>query len=247
MRNAVGTRARIGVVIPSTNTVVEHDYSMMRPSGVTFHYARSFVVEPDLRSESGVQDFIDALGKANENAMREVLTCRPDYLTMGMSGETFWGGAEGSSAFEDHVREVTGLRVTTGASAVRAALQAYGARTLAFVSPYPPMVDEHLVRYFADHGYRTTAHRGLACPSATAIAQVTEDELVPVLRELDDSGSDVIVQVGTNLSMVRLADAAERFLRKPVIAINAACVWHTLRELGIEDRYDGFGSLLRDH
>ena len=47
--------------------------------------------------------------------------------------------------------------------------------------------------------------------------------------------------------MVRLADEAERWLRKPVIAINAATWWMALRDNGIQDKVYGAGGLLRDH
>jgi hypothetical protein len=49
---------------------------------------------------------------------------------------------------------------------------------------------------------------------------------------------------GTNLSMVRLAAAAELWLGKPVIAINTATYWHALRANGILDQFSGFGRLL---
>jgi maleate isomerase len=55
------------------------------------------------------------------------------------------------------------------------------------------------------------------------------------------------VQVGTNLSMVRLAAAAELWLGKPVIAINTATYWHALRANGIRDQMAGFGRLLEEH
>ena len=87
----------------------------------------------------------------------------------------------------------------------------------------------------------------LECPSATAIAAVTPDRLRQVLRALDGPDVDAIVQVGTNLSMVRLAAEAEGWLGKPVIAINAAIVWHAYRANGFEDRIYGCGSLLSDH
>ena len=47
--------------------------------------------------------------------------------------------------------------------------------------------------------------------------------------------------------MARLAGIAEFWLDKPVLAINTATYWWALRQNGIEDRIDGFGSLLRDH
>ena len=61
------------------------------------------------------------------------------------------------------------------------------------------------------------------------------------LIELNGNGHDVdaIVQVGTNLSMVRLAAAAELWLGKPVIAINTATYWHALRQNKIMDKIAG--------
>ena len=61
---------------------------------------------------------------------------------------------------------------------------------------------------------------------------------------LDDV--DAILQVGTNLSAVRLCAAAELWLGKPVIAINTAIYWQALRRNGITDKIAGFGRLLEE-
>ena len=55
------------------------------------------------------------------------------------------------------------------------------------------------------------------------------------------------MQVGTNLSMVRLAAEAEGWLGKPVIAINTAIIWHAYRANRFNDRIYGCGALLSDH
>ena len=39
----IGSRGRIGVVIPSTNTAVEYDCQRFMPEGVTWHFARFWV------------------------------------------------------------------------------------------------------------------------------------------------------------------------------------------------------------
>ena len=67
------------------------------------------------------------------------------------------------------------------------------------------------------------------------------------LMELDGDDIDGLVQVGTNLAMARLAGEAETWLRKPVVAINAAIYWQALRSSGVSDRISGFGSLLERH
>ena len=62
----------------------------------------------------------------------------------------------------------------------------------------------------------------------------------------DGRDTDAIFQVGTNLSMVRLAAEAENWLGKPVIAINTATYWHALRQNGIMDKISGLGRLLEE-
>ncbi len=62
-----------------------------------------------------------------------------------------------------------------------------------------------------------------------------------------DAGVEAIVQVGTDLAMVRQADEAERWLGLPVVVINAALLWHALRACGVADQLRGAGTLLREH
>jgi maleate isomerase len=86
----------------------------------------------------------------------------------------------------------------------------------------------------------------LQCRSWTGIAAVTPAQCRDAIRQLDGDDVDAIVQVGTNLSMVRLAAAAELWLGKPVIAINTATYWHALRANGIREPKSGFGRLLEE-
>ncbi len=67
------------------------------------------------------------------------------------------------------------------------------------------------------------------------------------ILEVDGPDVDAILQVGTNLAMARLAGIAEFWLDKPVLAINTATYWWALRQNGIEDKIEGFGSLLLEY
>jgi maleate isomerase len=247
MPDVTGYRAKFGVIVPSTNTVVEHDFNAMAPPGVTCHAGRIYIDEESLDSNDAFEALLEQIREEITVAIRDVMTCDPDYMVMGMSAETFWGGIEGNREFEATVERESGLDLSTGATATREALDAFGAETISFVTPYQPVGDEQVRGFYEDCGYEVSTVKGLKCESATAIAEVTESELAAALREIDGPDVDALVQVGTNLSMVRLADAAERWLDKPVIAINAATLWHALRANGFDDQFEGFGRLLRDH
>jgi maleate isomerase len=137
--------------------------------------------------------------------------------------------------------------VSVGSHSAAAALNAYGGvKRIAVLSPYWPVMNEAVAGYFADMGFEVVRDLALQCRTWTAIARVTPRECRQALEKLDGDDIDAIVQVGTNLSMIRLAAAAEIWLGKPVIAINTATYWHALRANAIGDKLDGFGRLLRD-
>lgn len=245
--DSLGWRRKFGVLGPSTNTIVQPDFDDLRVPGVTNHYSRIFT--PNSRAVSN-ETFLagtTAISAGVMDAVRSVMTCEPDYLVMGMSAITFYGGIAGADEFQRKVEVESGIKISIGSHSCTAALRALGnIRRIAFLSPYFPVANAEVRRYFTECGFEVVRDECLRCPCWTAIAQVPEARLRSVLRQLDGPDIDAIVQVGTNLSMIRLAAEAERWLEKPVIAINTATYWHALRANGIADRREGFGRLLAE-
>ncbi len=247
MPDVLGWRAKFGVLGPSTNTIVQPDFDDLRPAGVTNHYSRIVVDDAEAVSD---ETFMAGTLEISDNtleAVRGVLTCKPDYLVMGMSAVTFYGGADGGRRWRENVEAAAGLKLTIGSEAIAAGLAAYGhIRRIAVLSPYFPVANTEVKRFLSDYGYETVRDECLRCPSWTAIAEVGDATLRDVIRRLDGDDIEAIVQVGTNLSMLRLAAETEGRLGKPVIAVNAATYWHALRANGIDDRILGFGRLLEE-
>lgn len=246
MTDALGWRKKFGVIVPSTNTIVEPDFYRMTVPGVTAHIGRIHIRDQNLSSDEAFQNLLQQIRIEIKYAVERVMTAEPDYMVMGMSAETFWDGVEGNRRFTKMISDwAGGLPVATGAEACERALKLFGVRKIGVVTPYQPIGDKNVVRFFNDLGFEVTAIKGLRCPTAVSIAHVTEDELRRALIEVNRD-ADALVQVGTNLSMVQLADEAERWLGKPVIAINAATWWMALRDNGITDKVYGCGRLLRE-
>ena len=165
----------------------------------------------------------------------------------GMSAETFWGGLEGNAEFTDRLREVVGdeIGIATGANALDASLKAFGAKKVAALTPYQPVGDEQVHRFLEETGYEVSKVVGLKCDTATSIAHTPPSEVIDVvLNELNDDSVDAIVQAGTNLSAVDLFPTLEKQIQKPVIPINVATIWHTLRSIGVNAKFLGRGWLL---
>lgn len=244
MTTVLADRAVFGVIVPSTNTVVEDEYYRMRIPGVSFHTGRIMIRNTRLDSAQAFDRFRHDLSEEIGRAVESVLTCEPDHLVMGMSAETFWGGVDGNAEFERMIRELSGLEVTTGASACHAALSALGVRRIGVITPYQPVADEQVRRFFTELGYDVHAVRGLRCDSATSIAEVRPAAIRAAFAEVDGPGVDALIQAGTNLPVMDVAARLEEELDKPVIAINTATLWHAYRSNGLTDRVPGAGRLL---
>ena len=65
----------------------------MRPFGVSNHVSRIAITNRALGGDADFEAMIDDLERSLESALREVMTCEPDQVVLGMSAETFWRGA----------------------------------------------------------------------------------------------------------------------------------------------------------
>jgi maleate isomerase len=247
MTDSLGWRQKFAVLIPSTNTSVQPEFDAMRPVGVTNHISRIRIPNIPLNDDADFQRLIDLIAAAQNEAVDAVMSCEPTRLVLGISAETFWDGLAASRRLKQELAERTKLPVSMGSEACDAAFRALGVRRIAVVTPYQPVGDRNVQRFFEESGYEVRRVKGLKCESPVKIAHVSERQLAEALQELDGDDVDALVQVGTNLAMARLAGHAEVWLGKPVIAINTAIYWHALRDSGITDKVSGFGSLLERH
>src|SRR5512134_174562 len=203
MTDSLGHRAKFAVLAPSTNTSVQPEFDAMRPWGVSNHHSRLII--PDLRvtGDRSFMAMMDAIRGALFLALKAALTCDPDYVVLGMSSETFWDGVRGSEQLKKKLRRVAKRGVAMGSDACRAALRAYGrgVKRLGVVTPYMPVGDRQVRRFFTECGYEVVNLLGLKCASPTLIAHEAKKTLRDAILRVNRGRVDAVVQVGTNLAM----------------------------------------------
>ncbi len=247
MTDHLAYRKKFGTLGPSTNTVVQPDFDDLRPAGVTNHYSRIAIPNDPVTDDDSFLRLVENINLATLDAVDILRSCEMDYLVMGMSAATFWNGRSGAEKYLQMMTERAGVGVSCGSFATEAALNTLKAKRIAFMSPYFEVANEQVKRFYQDCGFTVVRDVCLKRPSPVQIAHTTDAMCRQAIKDIDGDDVDAIVQVGTNLSMIRLAAAAELFLGKPVIAINTATYWHALRACGIQDKRSGFGSLLEHH
>lgn len=250
--DGLGYRAKVGVLVPATNTIAQPEYEALRPYGVTNHVSR---MAPSTRAsmhEGRMDDYRRSLDRGMEHILAglDLLSpCSPDSVVLGHSIDTFRGGLRGIETMRDALQgHAGGTPLVLPAESFLRALRALGTgRRIAVLTPYWPPADEQVRAFFSEAGYEVTRIVGLKCVGPLAIASTPPGVAAAALRELAADAPDAIVQPGTNLATVRLAAHAEHWLGIPVLSCNSVVYWDALRGLGIEDRRGDAGALWRDH
>ncbi|MHA7876884.1 maleate cis-trans isomerase family protein [Roseivivax sp.] len=244
--DALGYRQKIGVVVPSTNTIVQPETDALRLPGVTYHLGRIPISNKPISSDNFL-DHVAAMRAGIETAAAQVMTAGVDRLIMGVALEAFWGGLEGSRDLSAKLEAHAGVPVVLGSEAVAAGLRAFGATKIAVLTPHMPKGDAQVRTWLEEAGFEVLGLTGLECASPRAIAEVPEARIRSALRALDAPEVEALVQVGTNLAGAAVAAEAERWLEKPVISINTVSAWHALRGAGITDQLRGRGRIFEEH
>src|ERR1700730_2187795 len=157
----------------------------MRPIGVTNHFSRIVIADNPVHDDDDFNLLMDDIRAAMMSAVDAVTTCSPDYIVMGMSAETFWDGLDGAKILEQRVKERSGRDVAMGSDACQAALRCYGGvKRISVITPYMPVGDRQVRRFFTDCGFEGGGLQGAEGPKPTLIAHVSEKELRDAINEV---------------------------------------------------------------
>jgi len=244
--DTLGYRKRIGIVVPSTNTTVQPECELLRPRGITNHIARATIKERPLNTEQAFSEHMEMMREGMTAAIDQIMTAGLDHIIIGIALETFWGGVAAASMLQAALAARAGVDISMGSTAAVAALRAFGVQRIAVLTPHQPRGDEIVRAYLREADFDVVRLKGLAVTTPRMIAQVPLADIRTALKELDGPDVEALLQVGTALPMVAVAAEAERWLSKPVLAINTVTYWHALRQCGVEDRVYGCGRVLEE-
>ena len=239
-----GWRAKIGVIVPPTNTVNEAEWQLMAPAGITIHATRMPLHE-DTTSAAGKAALYDdvrratgALAEAGVDAIAYGCTAGSMVLPITELG--------------NFMADVSGIACVTTAAAIVDGLTALGISRIALATPYHDALNEHEKSFLASVGITTLAMRGLGIGGGGAheypqIARTPQAAIRDHVVATDCADAEAMVISCTDFPVLDMIAALEAELAKPVVTSNQATFWAALRAAGIDDRFDNYGALLRDH
>ena len=237
-----GRRARIGIVVPSVNTVMEPWAARVVPDGVSLHFSRMY-----LPPETTTQSLIEMDRTEGKAALRQISSIFPHVMAYGCTASSIVQGLEYDAHLRTEIAEDYHVPATTAAHAIISALHAVEAKRISIVSPYPAKVDEAEHHYFTDAGFEVLGGAFLGIVDGFKLAEPSPETLYELGKRGMDPNADALVVSCLNTRSHTVIDRLEQELGKPVITSTQATLWHALRLAGIDDSIDGCGKLLTAH
>jgi maleate isomerase len=234
-----GERLRIGMMLPSHNTVAEPEFNRLLPQGISLHATR-------LRLLGDGRDALRSMTDGVEQAAELLAAALVDLIVFHCAAASSLDPDMGDRLVE-RIERSTNLPATATSLASLAAMETLKARRIVMVTPYPQSINDDEVAYFAHHGVEVLSEQGLGLPDARAVAQVNPQAWYELTFQRRRPDAEAYFLGGTNVRAVAAIAPLERALSVPVISSNQATLWHALRKAGIHDKLQGCGRLLSEH
>ena len=225
-------RARIGVLVPFTNTNLEPDLTMLRPEGVSFSYTRLGGYEIDAVPDA---DQMAGMGEMPlDEPLRLLAGARPDVILYGCTSATLTLGSAFDKQLTRHIRDMTGATTVTAAGAIVHALQSLDVNRIGFASPYVAEINDRAISFLSDSGIETVSRADVdVALSSHGQGEMTPDEVFSLGKQADSSDAQAVVLSCTDMRGVETIKRLEETLGKPVVSSNQAMLFAALQELNI--------------
>lgn len=234
----LGWRARIGLILPSTNLLLETALPRMAPEGVTFHAAR-------VRSGgSATPDALREMAAHDLEAARNLATAKVDLVAYCCTASSFIEGKSHDDKIRAAITEATGIPVSTTMRAIVDALRSLSARRIVVVSPYAARLEELEVRYLADDGFEIVASAAMGITDMLALHDPAPSEIYRLARRTWTANADALLISCNALRAHVVAAALESDIGRPVVTSLTATLWAALRTLRIGEPVRSYGTLL---
>lgn len=221
-------RARIGVVVPSSNTTVEPEFERTTAADVTIHAAR-------MALESVTVDELDAMSDDAVRGGTLLAHADVDAVAYACTTGSLLHGPGFDAELEERLEDAAGVPAVATARSVVRALEELAIDRVGVVTPYTEALDEREADFLEDAGFEVVAIDGRGIEANTDIGALEPDDAYEQGTAMADGRSlDGVFVSCTNYRSLAAVDRLEEDLGVPVVTSNGATLWDVCRVASID-------------
>jgi len=227
---------KLGLIVPSWNTVMEYEMQRMAGGAMSVHTQR-------ISHTADTEENLMWMGTQVPAAAQLLAHAKVGVICYGCTAGGFLKGPQYDREIGDQIKAATGIPGATSASAITDALRALGVTRVSVATAYEPWLNEKVKQYLEAAGFEVLAIQGFG---TQAHAAVTPDRVAALAKDVDRPGAQAVFISCSNLRTLEIIESLERDLGKPVVTSNQGSMWKMLRLVGDRRAVPGAGRLFRD-
>ncbi len=231
---------RIGLLLPSSNTTQEPEFTRILPDGVTLHVARLPLrtIEP-----SSTRRIVEDI----ETESRKLADADVDAIVLAATAPSSRNGIGYDQELIKRIESASGRRATTASTALIQALRTLAVQRLVIAAPWSEQTNITTAGFIEASGFTVLAHRALGLVSNLQIGLLDEQTAFDTGSEVDQPETELVMLACGNWLTMGIVDRLEATIGKPVLSTNQVSLWAVLRLAGYQAPVFGWGRLLREH
>lgn len=235
---------KLGMIIPSSNTTVEHLTMRMiaQVKDISAHFSRfratEISLDPEIRKGFGIEKLLNTA----------IMLADADVDVIAYNATSGgWLGFDRDRELCERITALTAIPATTTVLALLEVFRLYDIRKFCMVAASSGAITEKAVEQYHKHGFECTGYRSFGVSINKESSAITETQIYSAVKEVYAPGADAILLSGTNMPGAHLVEALEEQYGVPVLDTVSVTLWHSLRLSGeSEVKFEGWGRLLRD-
>lgn len=227
---------KLGIIVPSWNTVMEYEFQRMAGEAISVHSQR-------IRHTADTEENTAWLSTQAPAAAELLAHAKVNAICFGCTGSGFLKTPDEDLKLAQDLENRTGIPSVTSSAAVVQALRTLRVKKVSVASPYEPWLNEKLRVYLERAGFDIVAMKGLG---TQAHGSVTSERVKTLALEVLRPETEVIFISCSNFRTLDVIEAVEQETGKLVVTSNQAAMWGTLRRIGERMAIRGGGRLFRE-
>ncbi|MCZ6548221.1 MAG: hypothetical protein O6837_08915 [Deltaproteobacteria bacterium] len=234
-----GYRARIGYISPSVIELNAYDFYRIVPKGVGLIGVTCMV--------GGWKD------EAYKQALAQVEACAKelgrrscDFIIHGGAPLVLTQGKGFELRLIEKVKSISGTPCTTSIMAAMDAFRDLSTSRLAVVDPYPPDLNQTMIKYLKDWGFEVASVVSLETTFTESSVVSIGDIYRAAKRAVREAGNATGIFIPcANFPVVDVIEEIETDLGLPVISNITSQLYVAFKTIGMREKINGYGRLLR--
>ena len=233
MFEAAVATTRIGLLVPSSNAVMEVEFYRSLPVDISVHPSHIYRARAAVDAQAMAETGRNAAQAASTLSQTEIA-----LLVYGHTASSYVNGPAGDADIARMVAKAVGVPAMTTALAAVRCLRSVGAKRVWLAAPYPAGPTQSAADFLIAHGFEVVSIECLGVGHGPDLKRVPLQAAYAMgLRAAAQGEADALFMSGTGVHTIGVVGELEKAIGKPVITANLAALWGALDHLG---RADGF-------